>query len=324
MALQGTKDSDESIGVDPCDKNGGVTPMVYLSANGDLQVLLYVEGINCAQCAKMLETILQGYSRQSSTPGLLDAVADRGLQRVLLRIDDARHAPRIAHEAARQLTMVGYKVRTQDFHMTATTTTHTTTTMECREDVCVEIVQQQQQEQGSSVNFFDWSARCTCSATDPLVRHTCARHEQMTSALANLLSTRYADVKQRWRVEHEESDQQPEPEEKDDGIFHSMAEANYGCEPIPRRELREDAEMHSNPDHDHRRNNRLLYRDPLPSVHQFGGLQQQLYHRQPTLFDHNHRETNSLEFGFVPVQSFDSMEKEKVQGEDWEPEPFLY
>ena len=78
----------------------------------DIQFIMDIDGITCAHCVKIVETVLKG-CRGSRSPvdGLLDAAADMELNIVVIKIDDMKECRRIAHEAARNLSMVGYTAR---------------------------------------------------------------------------------------------------------------------------------------------------------------------------------------------------------------------
>ena len=85
------------------------TPVVFVSENGDIQIAMSVDGITCAHCVKIVETVLRGCNgNKSPIDGLLDAAADRALNSVLIKIDRSSSAKRIAFESARNLAMVGY------------------------------------------------------------------------------------------------------------------------------------------------------------------------------------------------------------------------
>jgi len=85
------------------------TPVVFVSSNGDIQIAMKVDGITCAHCVKIVETVLRGCNgNKSPIDGLLDAAADGDLKSVLIKIDRASNAKRIAFEATRNLSMVGY------------------------------------------------------------------------------------------------------------------------------------------------------------------------------------------------------------------------
>ena len=287
------------------DEKGDSAPMVYHSANGDIQILLHVEGITCVHCVKILETILKGCAKDGKSPidGLIDAVGDRELHRVLIRIDDARKAPSIADQATRNLKLMGYRARPQEIPSKVPKGT-----TESREDLCVANVQQQQ---GLLVDFFDWDAHCSCPDIG-VYRQGCGRHEQMTPMLAHLLATRDAFIKHSGPKSG-----QPEQEKlvfQDDYI---KAERDCFGEFVPSAELQDEA-LHVNSSHLHDRN-LLVYQDPLPSQ-QYGGLQ--VHPRsQPSSYAHCQQEDDSHFSAFAPLSAFDAMEG---VDEDWEPEAVSY
>ena len=85
------------------------TPVVFVSENGDIQISMSIDGITCGHCVKIVETVLRGcHGNKSPIQGLLDAVADKELKRVLIKINKSSNAKRIAFEASRNLAMVGY------------------------------------------------------------------------------------------------------------------------------------------------------------------------------------------------------------------------
>lgn len=93
------------------------TPVVLVSANGDIQIAMSVKGMTCTQCVRMVETVLQGIDTLQHINGLLDAVADLDLSAVILKIDKAGSAKRIAHEAAKILLFVGYEAVAKEMDM---------------------------------------------------------------------------------------------------------------------------------------------------------------------------------------------------------------
>lgn len=114
LAHRGIRQSSAQVApapiVDP-SKYGdpNVTPIVLVSPNGDAQICMTVDGITCAHCVKIVETVLKGcQGARSPIEGVLDAAGDQELNVVLIKIEKAADARRIAFEAARNLTMVGY------------------------------------------------------------------------------------------------------------------------------------------------------------------------------------------------------------------------
>lgn len=91
------------------------TPVVFVSGTGDIQNAMTIDGITCAHCVKIVETVLKGCNgNKSPIHGLLDAAADRVLNSVLIKIDKSSNAKRIAFEAARNLAMVGYTAKAKE------------------------------------------------------------------------------------------------------------------------------------------------------------------------------------------------------------------
>ena len=96
-----------------------ITPIVLVSPNpnnpgssNDVQFYMTIDGITCAHCVKIVETVLKGcHGSRSPIDGLLDAAADMELSMVLIKIESIGDARRIAHEAARNLSMVGYTAK---------------------------------------------------------------------------------------------------------------------------------------------------------------------------------------------------------------------
>jgi copper chaperone CopZ len=92
-----------------------MTPVVFVSENGDIQIAMEVDGITCAHCVKIVETVLKGCSgTKSPIDGILDAAADRMLCQVLIKIEKSSDAKRIAFEASRNLSMVGYTAKVKE------------------------------------------------------------------------------------------------------------------------------------------------------------------------------------------------------------------
>lgn len=141
------------------------TPVVFVSGNGDIQIALTVDGITCAHCVKIVETVLRGCGgSKSPIDGLLDAAADRVLNSVLIKIDRASNAKRIAHEAARNLAMVGYTAKAKEMDVS-----------DGKLDLgslsaAFEVVAQTQSE-----DFFDWTIPCTCP-DNGVLRNDCSRY----------------------------------------------------------------------------------------------------------------------------------------------------
>ncbi len=88
-------------------------PVVLISDIGDLLICLKIDGMTYAHCVNIVETVLRGCDRKERVVpilGIVDAVADLNLQSVLIKIDKSSNAGRIALEAQRNLSLVGYTV----------------------------------------------------------------------------------------------------------------------------------------------------------------------------------------------------------------------
>jgi copper chaperone CopZ len=97
-----------------------IMPVVLVSQNGDVQFLMTIDGITCAHCVKIVEAVLKGcQGRIGGSPidGLLDASADRELNAIVIKIDKISEARRIAHESARNLSMVGYEAKAKSINI---------------------------------------------------------------------------------------------------------------------------------------------------------------------------------------------------------------
>ena len=106
--------------VDPSNYGDpNLTPLVLLSSSGDVQFLMTVDGITCAHCVKIVETVLKGCPGSTGSPidGLLDVAADQQLNAILVKISGIDQARRIAHQAVRNLSMVGYTARAKSVNI---------------------------------------------------------------------------------------------------------------------------------------------------------------------------------------------------------------
>lgn len=79
------------------------SPVVFVSANGDIQISMLIDGITCNPCVKMIETALRG-----PIVGLIDAVGSKDVSAVLIKIAQASFAKRVAYEAKQLLSTLGY------------------------------------------------------------------------------------------------------------------------------------------------------------------------------------------------------------------------
>ena len=150
-------------------------PLVFVSANGDCQILLHIEGITCAHCVKIVETVLKGCNGKSGIAGLLDAAADREMNCVLIKIDNPSNAKRIAFESKRNLALVGYSAKPKEVELS-------------NGDLSVFSAPSHHQ-----MTFLDWNADCTCPESG-IFRMNCGRHGQMDQYFANNLSIRETEI----------------------------------------------------------------------------------------------------------------------------------
>mmetsp|Transcript_17525 Transcript_17525/g.38207 ORF Transcript_17525/g.38207 Transcript_17525/m.38207 type:complete len:784 (-) Transcript_17525:497-2848(-) len=150
-----------------------VTPIVVVSPNGnsvtkDIQFCMTINGITCAHCVKIVETVLKGCNgSRSPIEGLLDAVADMELHVVLVKIENIADVRRIAHEAARNLSMVGY-----------TAVGKSVTVPDDMTLADVHYVFETTIPNVSPMMGFNWSIDCTCP-DNTVLRRDCPRHSQM-------------------------------------------------------------------------------------------------------------------------------------------------
>lgn len=146
------------------------TPVVFVSSNGDIQIAMTVDGITCAHCVKIVETVLKGCNgNKSPIDGLLDAAADRVLNSVLIKIDKAGSAKRIAFEAARNLAMVGYTAKAKEMSIVGQGADRKATSDLGSLSTAFEVVANTQAKE-----VFDWTLPCTCP-DNGVLRQDCAR-----------------------------------------------------------------------------------------------------------------------------------------------------
>lgn len=134
-------------------------PVVYYSGNGDCQIALTVNGIICAHCVKIVETVLKGCSGpKSPIDGLIDAIADQELNGLVIKIDKAINAKRIAYECARNLALVGYKAVAIDMPVLGPSTKQNVTS----EDLSFLIKLFEKFRAPNFPTIFNWAIACTC------------------------------------------------------------------------------------------------------------------------------------------------------------------
>eukprot|EP00567_Pseudictyota_dubia_P009267 CAMPEP_0197438534 /NCGR_PEP_ID=MMETSP1175-20131217/5501_1 /TAXON_ID=1003142 /ORGANISM="Triceratium dubium, Strain CCMP147" /LENGTH=650 /DNA_ID=CAMNT_0042968285 /DNA_START=569 /DNA_END=2517 /DNA_ORIENTATION=- len=178
------------------------TPVVFVSENGDIQIAMSVDGITCAHCVKIVETVLRGCNgNKSPINGLLDAAADRELNSILIRIDRSSNAKRVAYEAARNLAMVGYTAIAKEMDIAdievgcgaGGPTAPGQLGEKARVDLAMlstafEVVAATEAE-----DVFDWSAPCTCP-DNGVLRQDCSRHSQMNKRIFEAFNRRQRQV----------------------------------------------------------------------------------------------------------------------------------
>lgn len=145
-------------------------PIVFVASNGDMLVAMSVDGITCAHCVKIVETVLKGCNgNKSPIDGLLDAAADRDLCSVLVKIDRLSSAKRVAFESARNLAMVGYTAKAKVISAFLNKDGTQTKVPESNIMKAFEAV-----SQSDPKYIFDWSLPCSCP-DNGVLRSDCAR-----------------------------------------------------------------------------------------------------------------------------------------------------
>lgn len=145
-------------------------PIIFISENGDVLLSMVVDGITCAHCVKIVETVLKGCNgNKSPIDGLLDAAADRVLCSVLMKIDKIGNAKRVAFEAARNLAMVGYTAKAKEMPSSIE-----------QDGKKVDVNSNQLFNAFDTVarsdprDIFDWSIPCSCP-DNGVLRDDCSR-----------------------------------------------------------------------------------------------------------------------------------------------------
>jgi len=150
------------------------TPVVFVSSTGDIQIAMTIDGITCAHCVKIVETVLKGCNgNKSPIDGLLDAAADRALNSVLIKIDKASKAKRIAFESARNLAMVGYTAKPKEMSIVGATADKKSTMDLGQLSTAFEVVASTEPS-----DVFDWTLPCTCP-DNGVVREDCSRYAEV-------------------------------------------------------------------------------------------------------------------------------------------------
>mmetsp|Transcript_41072 Transcript_41072/g.98995 ORF Transcript_41072/g.98995 Transcript_41072/m.98995 type:complete len:673 (-) Transcript_41072:28-2046(-) len=160
-------------------------PIIFISENSDIMVAMSVDGITCAHCVKIVETVLKGCNgNKSPIDGLLDAAADRVLCSVLLKIDTVANAKRIAFEAARNLAMVGYTAKAKEMSSSIEQNGKKTDVPPDKLYKAFAAVALSDRK-----DVFDWSAPCTCP-DNGVLRNDCPRHSQMSTNIFEAFDNR--------------------------------------------------------------------------------------------------------------------------------------
>mmetsp|Transcript_3279 Transcript_3279/g.5404 ORF Transcript_3279/g.5404 Transcript_3279/m.5404 type:complete len:706 (+) Transcript_3279:304-2421(+) len=182
LAHRGIKQSSVPVvpvpSVDP-SKYGdpNVTPIVLVSQNGDMQICMDIDGITCAHCVKIVETVLKGCPGNGSPiDGVLDASGDQELNLVLVKIEKVADARRIAFEAARNLTMVGYTAVPKSINIVE---------VAARGDSEVTLQTMYSAFESlphlNAMAAMNWELDCACPDNN-VMRQDCPRHSQMSQS----------------------------------------------------------------------------------------------------------------------------------------------
>jgi len=169
------------------------TPVVLVSGTGDIQISMSVEGITCAHCVKIVETVLRGCNgNKSPINGLLDAAADRVLNQVLIKIDQSSNAKRIAFESARNLAMVGYTAKAKEMSIESFKVNDYG-----RNNVDLSSLTAAFEVVGATDprDVFDWHIPCACP-DNGVLREDCPRHSQMNTRIFEAFDERKEQVEE--------------------------------------------------------------------------------------------------------------------------------
>jgi len=148
-----------------------------------------VDGITCAHCVKIVETVLRGCNgNKSPIDGLLDAAADRALCMVLIKIDKSSNAKRIAFEAARNLAMVGYTAKAKEMSIVSAGADKKATMDLGALSTAFEIV-----ANTDAKDVFNWKIPCACP-DNGILRDDCSRHSQMNRRIFEAFDARERKV----------------------------------------------------------------------------------------------------------------------------------
>ena len=145
-------------------------PIVFVTESGDILLAMSVDGITCAHCVKIVETVLKGCNgNKSPIDGLLDAAADRDLCSVLVKIEKISSAKRVAFESARNLAMVGYTAKAKSMSSSVDQDGNRT---KIPEDSIIKAFDAVARTDPQSI--FDWNISCSCP-DNGVLRSDCSR-----------------------------------------------------------------------------------------------------------------------------------------------------
>lgn len=161
-------------------------PIVYVTGTGDILLAMSVDGITCAHCVKIVETVLKGCNgNKSPIDGLLDAAADRDLCSVLVKIDRISNAKRVAFEAARNLAMVGYTAKAKVMGVSMDLSGSKKSRIP--DENIIKAFDAVARSEPNSI--FDWNIPCSCP-DNGVLRSDCSRHSQMSLTIFDAFENR--------------------------------------------------------------------------------------------------------------------------------------
>jgi len=168
--LRSETKATQSAEIIALQSEGDTTPVVFVSDGGDVLISMKVEGMSYPHCVNIVETVLRGCERKEGRvapiQGIIDAVADLQLASVLIKIEKSSQAKRIAQEAKRNLSMVGYHAHVREMDIINLDGKPMDFSMlNAAFDVIADT---------ESTHFFDWSLPCICMS-DITVRGKCER-----------------------------------------------------------------------------------------------------------------------------------------------------
>lgn len=160
-----------------------IMPVVLISQQNDIQILMTVNGITCAHCVKIIETVLKGPpGRNTGSPieGLVDAAADQELDILLIKIKSIQEARRIAYEASRNLMMVGYTAQAESVDIQAIGKSgggggNNNGKEEMSLSTMYRVFETVPEVNPSIGNVLDWKVECECPENN-VMRANCRRY----------------------------------------------------------------------------------------------------------------------------------------------------